>query len=76
MTNLAASANAPQQLSLTFTPGRLTTGSPGDLESKVYLTAVDPAIAGIDLSAPIEITSGFSTPANLSTGQQYQFTVD
>ena len=75
VTNLAATANAPQQLSLTFTPGTLPAGSPSDLQSKVYLTAVDPAIPGLDLSSPIEITSGFSTPANLSTGQQYDFTV-
>ena len=75
VTDLAATANAPQQLSLTFTPGTLPAGSPSDLQSKVYLTAVDPAIPGLDLSSPIEITSGFSTPANLSTGQQYDFTV-
>jgi len=75
VTDLVATANAPQQLSLTFTPGTLPSGSPSDLQSGVYLTAVDPAIPGVDLSDPIEITSGWSTPANLTTGQQYEFTV-
>ena len=75
VTDLLATANASQQLSLTFTPGTLPSGSPSDLQSKVYLTAVDPAIPGLDLSAPLEIASGFSTPASLVTGQQYDFTV-
>lgn len=75
VTNLITTANAPQQLSLTFTPGALPPGSPGDLQSNVYLTAVDPAIPGLDLSTPLQITSGFSTPTNLVTGQQYNFTV-
>jgi hypothetical protein len=75
VTGLTATANAPQQLSLTFTPGALPAGSPADLQSKVFLTAVVPAIPGLDLSTPLAITSGFSTPANLTAGQQYDFTV-
>ena len=75
VTDLAATASASQQLSLTFTPGTLPPGSPSDLQSKVFLTAVNPAIVGLDLSAPIGITSGWSTPANLTTGEQYDFTV-
>ncbi len=75
VTGLAATANAAQQLSLTFTPGKLAPGSPADLQSKVFLTAVTPAVPGLDVSAPIEITSGWSTPASLTVGQSYQFTV-